>query len=113
MNPRYRFFVYCTILPVRLDDRNGKATGKRQELKQANLFIICILIAVGIGGNISLAQTIDDPATTETVRTRTRVIVEGTIFDEATGDSLPHVTIQALGTGMATKANADARRLRY
>ncbi len=50
-----------------------------------------------------------DDAAPAMVPMHNRIIVEGRVYDDATGDSLPHVTIQALGTGMATKANADGR----
>jgi hypothetical protein len=50
-----------------------------------------------------------DDSIRATTHTRHRVIVEGAVYDEDSGDSLPHVTIQALGTGTATKANADGK----
>ncbi len=66
------------------------------------------LTAIGAAAGMPTMAAGDDTIPTA-IQSHGRVIVEGTIFDEATGDSLPHVTIQALGTGMATKANADGR----
>ncbi len=78
-----------------------------QSYKYLLSFLCIIATAATQNTPRALADEIGAPAS-ET-RRDTRFVVGGTVYDSATGEPIPHATVQAAGTGMACKANADGR----
>ncbi|MCP4569613.1 MAG: carboxypeptidase-like regulatory domain-containing protein [FCB group bacterium] len=61
--------------------------------------VFCIFVFLIIGNALVFGQNSPKP----------RFVVEGIVYDESTGQPIPGATVQVVGSGIATPANADGR----
>ena len=75
-------------------------------MKPARLIpIIAIFLAMAMLPSMVIGESPDSAASEG--HHPARLAVSGYVYDESTGDSIAHVTVQVPGSGMATKANVD------
>jgi len=84
--------------------------GKFEDISAEFRIIISLLLFVGELCLISpLAAGADDEVKAESGKSDAarimgrRVVIEGTIFDDTTGEAIPYVTVQIPASGLATK----------
>jgi len=75
-------------------------------LSHLHKFLCCLVCIVALAAT----RQIPDAQADEFVEpAHARLVLEGAVSDSATGEPIPHATVQVVGTGMACKTNADGR----